>query len=75
MLKKIKITCHLTPIVFKIIEGDLAKLEVKLIEAMLLGKREEAECISAKLRPLPKTLLRPIQSSIKESNLLYISFL
>jgi hypothetical protein len=69
-VKKTKITCHLTPIVFKIIEGDRAKLEVKLIEAILLGNLEEAERISAKLRPLPKTLLRPIQNLIKENNLL-----
>jgi dihydrodipicolinate synthase/N-acetylneuraminate lyase len=56
--------------VFKIIEGDRAKLEVKLIEAILLGNLEEAERISVKLRPLPKALLRPIQNLIKENNLL-----
>jgi hypothetical protein len=68
MLKKTKITCHLTPIAFKIIEGDRAKLEVKLIEAILLGNLEEVERISPKLRPLPKTLLCPIQNLIKENN-------
>ncbi|ESS72150.1 hypothetical protein MGMO_69c00170 [Methyloglobulus morosus KoM1] len=46
------------------------QLEVKLIEAILLGNFEEAERISAKLQPLPKTLLRPIQNLIKENNLL-----
>ena len=70
MLKKTKITCHLTPTVFEIIKGDRAKLEVQLIEAILLGNLEKAERISEKLRPLPKTLLRPIQNLIKENNII-----
>jgi len=42
----------------KVIDGNRAELECKLIEAICLGKVEEAEQLSNKLKPSQKPGLR-----------------
>lgn len=42
----------------KVIDGNLAELECKLIEAICVGSLEEAERLSSKLKALPKPDLR-----------------
>ena len=42
----------------KVIEGNRAKLECKVIEAICLGRTEEADRLIAKLKTLPKPELR-----------------
>lgn len=51
----------------KVIDGKRAELESKAIEAICLGRIEEANYLFSKLQPLPQPDLRLVVSLTKEA--------